>query len=132
MSSRVTYRTADGRLSIEFDSNNDKDTFRKIAHFQEVFEDTPSGSPGGKPHTGGTVVLRVRRATYEDEKGKQKEAEYFEKVVVDGPLAWYKKSYGVLDDGSDNLFPKRPAKDDTTVEHGVNGWHKYIVNKDAR
>jgi len=122
---KLTYTTKDGRMTVELEAANDKDMFRKLSRFQEIYEDTPAAKVDGKIVEGGDVVYRVRRAKYEDDKGKEKEAEYFEKVVVSGPLMWYKKGYGVLDDGSDNLFPKRPSKDDQTLEHGINGWCKY-------
>lgn len=127
---KLTYTTKDGRLTVELEGSSDKELFRKLAHFQEVFEDSPSANVDGKMVAGGDVAYRVRKAKYTDEKGKEKEAEYFEKLVVSGPLLWYKKSYGVLDDGSDNLFPKRPADDEPNVLKGNNGWHKY-VNKQS-
>jgi hypothetical protein len=122
---KLSYTTKDGRMTVELEGTSDKEIFRKLAHFQEVFEDAPSAMVDGKLVSGGDVVYRVRKAKYTDEKGKEKEAEYFEKMVVSGSLAWYKKSYGVLDDGSDNLFPKRPSDDDANVTKGNNGWHKY-------
>jgi hypothetical protein len=121
---KLIYTTKDGRMSVELEGANDKELFRQLAHFQEVFEDTPSASIDGKATVGGDVAYRVRRAKYTDEKGKEKEAEYFEKLVTSGPLMWYKKSFGVLDDGSDNLFPKRPDDSDSIIK-GNNGWHKY-------
>lgn len=124
---KLTYTTSDGRLTVELEGNSDKELFRKLAHFQEVFEDIVSANVGGKLVEGGDITYRVRRSKYTDEKGKEKEAEYFEKICSSGPLAWYKKSYGVLDDGSDNLFPKRPDKEDKNLEIGNNGWAKYKV-----
>ena len=122
---KLTYTTKDGRLKVELEASNDKEMFRQLAHFQEVFEDSPSANIGGQAMSGGDVSYRVRKAPYTDEKGKQKEAEYFEKLVTSGPLKWYKKNYGVLDDGSENLFPKRPSEDDANIVRGDNGWHKY-------
>lgn len=122
---KLTYTTKDGRMTVELEAANDKEMFRKLARFQEIYEDVPSGKVGGEVVSGGDVVYRVRKAKYTDEKGKEKEAEYFEKMVVSGKLAWYKKSYGVLDDGSDNLFPKRPAEGEANVELGFNGWHLF-------
>jgi hypothetical protein len=122
---KLVYTTKDGRITVELEGSSDKEIFRKLAHFQEIFEDTPAAVLDGKPVSGGDVVYRVRKARYTDDKGKEKEAEYFEKVVISGPLSWYKKSFGVLDDGSENLFPKRPTEDDANVTRGQNGWHKY-------
>jgi hypothetical protein len=122
---KLSYTTKDGRMTVEFDAANDKEMFRKLARFQEIYEDTPAAKIGEKVVSGGDVTYRVRKAKYVDEKGKEKEAEYFEKVVTSGELMWYKKSFGVLDDGTDNLFPKRPSEEDKDVERGFNGWHKY-------
>ena len=122
---KLLYTTKDGRMTVELEGSSDKELFRKLSHFQEIFEDTPAAKLGDKVVNGGDVSYRVRKAKYTDEKGKEKEAEYFEKVVVSGELMWYKKSFGVLDDGTDNLFPKRPSEDDTSVDRGFNGWHRY-------
>lgn len=123
---KLLYTTKDGRMTVELEGNSDKELFRKLSHFQEIFEDTPAAKLNDKVATGGDVTYRVRKAKYVDEKGKEKEAEYFEKVVVSGELMWYKKSFGVLDDGTDNLFPKRPSDDEPNLERGFNGWHKYV------
>lgn len=122
---KLTYTTADSKLTVEIEGNSDKELFRKLSHFQEVFEDVPMAKINGDVVAGGDVRYRVRKAKYTDEKGKEKEAEYFEKVVVSGPLMWYKKGFGVLDDGSENLFPKRVPEDDQNISAGLNGWHKY-------
>lgn len=121
---KLTYTTADGRITVELEGKTHKDIWRQLASFQEVFEDTPEATIGGKVVSGGDVRFRVRKAKYQDEKGKEKEAEYFEKVVVGGPLVYYKKHYGVLDDGSDSLFPKK-APEGENIQLGRNGWHKY-------
>lgn len=119
---KVSYVTADGRLRFDFEASNDKEAFRQLAHLQELHEDEPAARVNGERKTGGLVKYRVRKAKYTDEKGKEKEAEYFEKMVVSGPLLWYKKSFGVLDDGSDNLFPKRQQEAENLVL-GENGWY---------
>ena len=125
---KLTYTTRDGRMTVELEAANDKEMFRKLARFQEIYEDVPAADVGGKRVEGGDIVYRVRKSKYVDEKKKEKEAEYFEKFVVSGPLNWFKKSYGVLDDGTDNLFPKRMSKDDQNYSkytHGYNGWVKW-------
>lgn len=125
---KLQYTTSDGKLTVELEGKSQKDLFRELARFQEVFEDVPAGKDSkGNNVSGGNVKYRVRKAKYTDEKGKEKEADYFEKVVVDGPLMWYKKSYGVLDDGTDGLFPKNKAPEGTTA--GYNGWHKFELDK---
>lgn len=126
---KFTYTTADGRLTIEFNAGSDKEAFRQLAHLQEVYEDVPAARIDGKLVEGGDVKYKVRKAKYTDEKNKEKEAEYFEKIVSTGPLSWYKKGFGVLDDGTDNLFPKK-APDDPNMTVGLNGWHKYNKPQD--
>jgi|694.fasta_scaffold79389_2 hypothetical protein len=121
---KLTYTTADKNLTVEIEGNNDKELFRKLSHFQEIFEDVPSAKIGDDVFSGGDVRYRIRHVKYTDEKGKEKEADYFEKLVVSGKLKGYKKSYGVLDDGTDNLFPKRDVEGENIVK-GFNGWHKY-------
>lgn len=125
---KLTYTTADGRLKVELEEDSQVDLWRSLAKFQEVFEDTASGNTtdgkGGKTTvTSNDFRYRVRTATGLNEKGKQEEYEYFEKIVVSGPLAGYKKMYGVHNDKTGGLFPKKaPDKD---VIYGYNGWHKY-------
>ncbi len=122
---KLTYTTLDGRITVEIEGKTHKEVWRELASFQEVFEDTPEAIVDKKLVSGGDVRFRVRKAKYEDEKGKEKEAEYFEKTVVSGPLTYYKKHYGVLDDGTDGLFPKK-APDGENIQPGKNGWHKYV------
>lgn len=124
---KLQYTTADGKLTVELEGESQKALFQELARFQEVFEDVPAAKIGKVEYSGGNVKYRVRKAKYTDEKGKEKTADYFEKVVTDGPLMWYKKSYGVLDDGTDGLFPKNKAPEGTTP--GYNGWHKFEVEK---
>lgn len=124
------YVTRDGRLKITFTAANDKDAFRQLSHLQEVFDDVASAKIGDETLYSDDILYRVRKAKYTDEKGKEKEAEYFEKMVGSGKLLYFKKSFGVLDDGSDNLFPKKADKEDPNLQLGYNGWHKYNVKQD--
>lgn len=126
---KATYTTNDGRLRIEFEASTQKELFRELHRFQEVFEDTAEAMIDGKLYSSNDIKYVVRKAEYVDEKGKTKQAEYFEKQIRNGPLMWYKKSYGVLDDGTDGLFPKK-APDDPKFQIGRNGWHKYVVGND--
>ena len=136
---KIKYTTKDGRFTFEFEATNDKDIFRQVAHIQEVYEDTAAATVSGgstgfgsreKPEyvTSTDYVFRCRKQKCKDPKGREKEVEYFEKVVTTGPLSWWKKAFGVLSDGSDNLFPKRMGKDDPNYgnySHGENGWVKW-------
>lgn len=121
---KVTYKTKNGRLQVEFEVSNQKELFRELNKFQEVFEDTAAAKVNGKYEESDDIRYVVRKVDYEDEKGKSKQAEYFETRVGSGPLAGWKKTFGVLDDGSDSLFPKRYIEGEN-LTHGYNGWHKY-------
>jgi len=126
---KLTYTTKDGRITVELEAANDKEMFRKLARFQEIYEDTPAADINGKRVEGGDIVYRARKSKYLDKKtNKEKDAEYFERVVVSGPLTLFKKGYGVLDDQTDNLFPKRMSRDEENYNkyiHGYNGWMKW-------
>lgn len=121
---KLVYTTKDGRLSVELDATNQKDLFRQLSRFQEVFEETASASIDGKKVQSDDIRYKVRNVAYTDDSGKAKSAEYFEKIVASGPLTGWKKAYGVLDDGTEGLFPKWKV-DDPNSEVGDNGWHKY-------
>jgi hypothetical protein len=121
---KLVYTTGDGRLSVELEADTQKELFRQLSRFQEVFEETASATIDGSKVTSTDIRYRVRSSGYTDEKGKDKTAEYFEKVVVSGPLTGWKKAYGTLDDGSQGLFPKWKV-DDANCDVGDNGWHKY-------
>jgi hypothetical protein len=121
----------DGNTKVEFDANTAQEAFSQIAAFEEIFENDAAAMIGGKfvgPNEAGEVRFIVRNVPYKDEKGKEKIATYYEKRVISGPMQGYRKEYGLLEDGS-GMFPKRKSKDDTTVEHGYNGWYKFIGNK---
>jgi len=122
---KVVYTTKDGRLKFEFEASGDKEVFRTLSRIQEMYEDEPSANVGGKDLVGGDVKYRIRKAKYTDDKGKEKEAEYYEKLVINGPAQWFRKSFGVLDDGSENLFPKRNIEPGEGVIIGNNGWYKF-------
>ena len=128
---KLTYTTKNGKFKVELSGQNQKELFRELHKFQEVFEDVASANINGKVEVSDDIRYYVRKGKYTDEQtNKEKEAEYFEARVVSGPLAGFKKAFGVLDDGSDNLFPKRDLqnKDDYIV--GYNGWHKYVGKKE--
>ena len=125
---KLLYTTKNGRLQVELEADTQSDLWRELARFQEVFEETASGNTtdgkGGKVlATSDDIKFVVRTAEGTNDKGKTETYEYYEKMVVSGPLAGYKKSFGVLNDKSGGLFPKKaPDKD---VIYGKNGWHKY-------
>lgn len=125
---KLLYTTKDGRMTVELEADSQEDMFREIARFQEIFEDEASGTvadgKGGKHVvTSNDIQYRIRKATGTNEKGKQEEYEYFEKHVTTGPLKGYKKMFGVLNDKSGGLFPKKAPEKDAI--YGFNHWHKY-------
>lgn len=120
---KLIYKTQDGKFTVELEGNSEKELWRKLAKFQEIFDDNPTATVDNKTITETNYRFCVRKASYVDEKGKEKQAEYFEKRVVGGPLRGYKKDFGALDDGSDNLFPKK-APDENSIK-GLNNWYKY-------
>lgn len=121
---KLEYTTKDQRMTVTVEGSTQKDLWREISRFQEVFENDAAAKQNGEVVTGNDVRYVVRKGKYTDEKGKEKTAEYFEKRVVSGPMLGYQKSYGILDDGTDGLFPKWNVPDGNIP--GFNGWSKYI------
>lgn len=129
---KFTHFSSDGQTKVEFDANTAQEAFAKIAEFQEIFENDASAKVNDKfvaPADAGVVRFVVRNVPYKDEKtGKEKIATYYEKRVISGPMQGYRKEYGLYEDAR-GMFPKRKNREDTTVEHGYNGWYKFIGNK---
>jgi len=121
---KLEYTTRDGRMTVTLEGSTQKDVWRELSRFQEVFENDAEANIDGKTLVADDVRFRVRKGQYTDEKGKDKTAEYFEKVVGSGPLKWYKKQFGILDDGTDGLFPKWQVPDGHKA--GLNGWSKFV------
>lgn len=111
-------------MSVEFEVSNQKELFRELHRFQEVFEDTASAKVGDKFFESDDIRYVIRKSKYMDEKNKEKEALYYEARVGSGPLTGWKKQFGVLDDGTDGLFPKRNPPEENHII-GYNGWSKY-------
>lgn len=120
---KVSYTSADGRLTFETEADKQQDLFEAIASFQEVFENDASALINGNLVTANDIKFIVREAEFKDEKGKTKKANYYEKRVVSGPMRGYKKEYGQYEDGS-GLFPKRAPKENAI--QGDNDWYRYV------
>ena len=118
---KVTKSINGGKTVVELEAKNHIDLFTQMVSFEEVFDDKAAATIDGKYHETNDVKYMRRKAKYEDEKGKEKEAFYYEKIVVSGPFKGFKKCYGVLDDGSGNLFPKKPPENGVKT-FGYNGW----------
>lgn len=123
---KVSYTTKNGRMTVEFEVSSQKELFRELHRFQEVFEDTATAKVHDKFVESDDIRYVVRKSEYLDPKtNKSKAAEYFETRVGSGPMTGWKKQFGVLDDGTEGLFPKRKVEGDG-LQPGFNGWHKYV------
>jgi len=100
---KVNYLTNDGRINFEFEADNHVGIWKQLASLQEVFEEDKCHKCGGT-----NLRFTVRKSSYEDDKGKVKECEYHE---LRCRKCGAKLAYGVLDDGTYSLFPKRKDKD---------------------
>lgn len=113
---KAHYKTKDGRLTFEIDATDIKGVWKQCAAIQEVFEE-PKCQKCGKDN----LRFTIRKST----DGK-KEYEYHElKCLSCGA----KLPYGVLDDGSGGLFPKR--KDKEKNWKGKYGWVKWNPEKEV-
>lgn len=126
---KLLYTTKDGRMQIELEADSQVDLWRELSKFQEVFEEEASsyvgdGKGGKKVESSSDIRYRVRTAKGKDDKGKEEEFDYFEKIVVSGPLKGFKKSFGMLKGKNAGLFPK-PSPEGNEFIKGFNGWHKY-------
>jgi hypothetical protein len=102
---KVSYKTADGRLTVEVEGKDNKDVFAQLALFQEIYETRRCGACDSE---------RVRMIVREV-KGNT----FFELKCMDcgSVLAFGQKKQ----DGS--LFPKRKDKDGNWLPNG--GWVKW-------
>jgi hypothetical protein len=100
---KVTHVMQDGKLSFEFEAENIMGAFKQLSILQEVFGEDTCLKCGSKD-----LRYTVRKSTYKDEKGREKDCDYHE---LRCKKCSAKLTFGVLDDGSFNLFPKRKDKD---------------------
>ena len=108
---KETHTSRNGRLKIEFEADTHKSIIRQLAPFQEIFEEDTC-----RKCKKNNIRYVIRKA--KDDKGK--EYEYFELRCGD---CGAKLPLGVLDDQSDNLFPKRKDRDGNI--RGNYGWVKW-------
>jgi len=127
---KMTYTTKDGRMTVELEGNTQKALFLELAKFQAVFEGEATCKQNGEIVASDDIQFVVRNAKYTDqETGKEKTAQYFEKRVRSGPMVGYKQEVGVYDNGNDDLFTKYKIPEDIPgmdVIPGFNGWHKMV------
>lgn len=112
---KVKYTTRNQRLSVEFDAENQKSLWRQLSTFQEVFEESACGKCKSD-----NLKYVIRKTS----KGN-KEYEYFELRCND---CGAKLPFGLLDDGSDGLFPKRKVDGEY---RGKYGWVKWNPEKEV-
>ena len=108
---KAIYTTRNSKLAVELEASTHKDLWKQLASFQEVFEEEKCGKCNG---TNLRYVIRKSK----DSKGK--EYEYHELRCAD---CGAKLAFGVLDDGSGSLFPKRKGEDGKI--RGKWGWVKW-------
>ena len=101
---KLKYTTSNGKISVEFDGDSQKDLFGQIASFQEVFEEVKCGKCGSE-----NLRFIVRTVDEND---------YYELRCL---YCGAKLAFGVNKKGG-GLFPKR--KDgDAWLPNG--GWVKW-------
>jgi hypothetical protein len=107
---KLNYRSKNGRFAVEFEGAGHKDIWAQIGSFQEVFEEPCCGKCQNDD-----LRFVVRKTT----DGK-KEYDYHELRCV---KCGAKLAFGIMNDGSGSLFPKRKDKDGKAV--GTRGWVKW-------
>lgn len=94
------------KLSVEIEGANQSELWGKLGEFQEVFEEPCCGKCKGE-----NLRFTIRKVD---------KYRYHELRCAD---CGAKLSFGVHDDGSNSLFPKR--KDEEGKVKGTNGWVKW-------
>jgi hypothetical protein len=100
---KVNYTTKNGRIAFEFEADNHVGIWKNLSALQEVFEEEKCLKCGSD-----NLRFSVRKSTYTDDKGKEKECDYHELRCRN---CGAKLAFGVLDDGTFSLFPKRKDKE---------------------
>lgn len=109
---KAHYRTANGRVTFEVESQTVREIFGQVADLQQIFEaETRCGCCGGNE-------IRMLHRTVA--KGKQAFEYYQLQCAKRGCGATF--SFGQLTVGG-GLFPKRKDKDGNWLPNG--GWSKY-------
>lgn len=103
---KLKYTTSNGKISVEFDGESQKDLFGQIASFQEVFEEIKCGKCGSE-----NLKFVVRTV---------EENDYYELRCLDCGARLH---FGVHKKGG-GLFPKRKDKDDWLPNRGWVKWNK--------
>ena len=109
---KLQYTTNNGKMTVEVEGNTQKELFKAIAEFQEVFEHQCTR----EDKTSENLKFRVRKDSDDNE--------YYEMVCVDHDpvLRGCKLAFGQNKKGG-SLFPKKKDKDGNWLNN--NGWVKY-------
>tara|TARA_B100000085_G_C18456555_1_gene477107 strand:+ start:298 stop:633 length:336 start_codon:yes stop_codon:yes gene_type:complete len=102
---KLSYTTANNRITAEFEADTHRELFTQISKFQEVFEESKCGKCGSE-----NLKFVVR--TVDDN-------EYFELRCAD---CGAKLAFGSMKKGG-GLFPKRKDADGNWLPDG--GWTKW-------
>jgi len=108
---KLTYTTRNGRMTIEVEGDTHVALIQQLASFSEVFEEDTCLKCKGD---------NLRWTIRKSKDGKGKVFDYHELRCKD---CGAKLAFGVLDDGSFRLFPKR--KDADGKIKGKYGWVKW-------
>ncbi len=102
----ITYKTKNERLKVEVEASSAKEAFKKLAEFQEVFDESNCGLCNGEELQ--FIVRTVDGNDYYELKCKSCGA---------------KLAFGQHKTG-DSLFPKRKAADGS-YDNKTRGWFKW-------
>ena len=111
---QVNYTTANGRLSVQLEASGHTDLWQKLSSFQEIFEESKCRKCDNED-----LKFVIRKAASKDGK---KEYTYHE-LHCRNPKCRAKMHFGVINDDSGNMFPKRKDDDGEWLPDG--GWVKY-------
>ena len=103
---KIAYTTKNNRLKVEVEANNNKEAFKQLAEFQEIFEESTCGSCNSED-----LRFIVRTVDGND----------FYELRCNS--CGSKLAYGQHRIG-DSLFPKRKLADGS-YDFKTKGWHKW-------
>ena len=106
---KISYTTKNNRLQCEIDAESVKEVFKKLAEFQEIFDEDKCGSCGSED-----ISFQVRTVEGND---------FYE---LKCNKCFSKLAYGQHRMGN-SLFPKRKLADGSFDKENK-GWHKWMQN----
>lgn len=102
---KATYTTTNGKISVQFDCEDQKNLFKELADFQEIFEQSVCGKCGSE-----NLKFVVRDVD---------ENQYYELRCAD---CGARLEFGAMKKGG-KLFPRRKDKEGNWLPD--NGWVKW-------